>query len=306
MRVSSFIAFGVLSMSVSSQAQELKPGGVYGCAGMPQFIRSTGLQQPVAIDTSISRLPGVVLRELRGQQRVYQKESWKTTGHVGSTVRDAQGSIYAVPIPSVALDTNPLSKRNTVYRIRSDSGELETFVGLPLPENESQRNPFGAVGLALDCETNSLYVSSVAGSSATEVAGAIYQLDLATGKILDTWEGVDALGIAIYNSASGKKLYYGDARSSSLYTLDLKMNGRFSKGQASRYALSLLGLKNGDSTQIRKIRFSTEKNGLQLMTLDDTEFAYRPAAETARQYKKYIFAWNAEKKAWSLLSIQLN
>ncbi len=279
-------------------------GGVYNCARIPQFVHKAGLQQPVAIDTSMSQLPGVVIRELTGQKRMYQPDAWKVTGHVGSTVRDAQGNIYIVPIPSVALDSNPLSKRNTVYRIRSDNGDIEVYKQLPLPEKESQQNPFGVVGLAIDCTTNRLYVSSLAGSEPNNVAGKIYQIDLTTGKLVDVLSGVDALGLAIFNHQDGKRLYFGDARSSSLYSLSLTNNGRFKKNKTPKYELSLLEFKNGDSTQIRKIRISKSKAGAHLMTLDDTEFAYRLAAETNRKYKKYTLALDNEDKKWRLLSIR--
>lgn len=215
----------------------------YACAGMPRFVRGLELKPPVAIDTSISRLPGIVIRELQGQKRVYQKESWKSTGHVGSSVRDVQGAIYVVPVPSIALDTNPLAKRNRVYRVNSDSGDLDVFADLPKPAEQSQSNPFGTLGLAIDCQTNSLYVSSVAHSTPSKVAGIIYQLDLATGKIRSRFTGIDALSLAVFNSLKGKRLYYGDARSSNLYSIRLQDDGSFTKGQAPQRQLSLLEQK---------------------------------------------------------------
>lgn len=302
---------GVLSVSANAQQPSASSvelmtqvGGAYRCARLPKFLNQTGLSMPVAIDTSLSLKPGVVIRELTGSNRVYQPDEWKVTGHVGSTVRDSQGNIYIVPIPSVALDTNPLSKRNTVYRISSDKGEISVFAALPLPAETSQQNPFGVVGLAIDCDTNSLYVSSLAGSTPKEALGTIYQLDLGTGKVIDTIVGIDALGVSVFNHSEGKRLYYGDARSSSLYSLSLRENGRFSKPQSPRYELSLLEFKNGDSTQIRKIRITKNKHGQHIMTLDDSEFAYRLAAETTRRYKKYSLVLNPKTEQWQLASIR--
>ncbi len=302
--VSAFLATVWLSLCATVTAQTRPYIDAYACAGMPRFIQNLDLKTPVAIDTSISRLPGIVIRELQGQRRLYQKESWKNTGHVGSSVRDAQGAIYVAPIPSIALDTNPLDKRNRIYKVHSGSGDIEVFVDLPKPAEQTQSNPFGTLGLAIDCQTNSLYVSSVAHSTPAQVAGIIYQLDLTTGKVLSRFNGVDALSLAVFNSPKGKQLYYGDARSSNLYSVRLRNDGGFTKGQAPQRQLSLLEQKNGDSTQIRKIRFKADPSGRLAMVLDDTEFAYRPAAETMRRYKKYFFILMPETNHWRLMSIQ--
>ncbi len=284
-------------------AQEASVGGVYNCGAMPPFVNSLDLKEPLVIDTSIARLPGVVIRELSGDKKMYQKRGWKITGHVGSTVRDSTGAIYAAPSPSISLDTNPLSKRNTVYRINPESGEIEVFIKLPLPKNESQKNPFGVTSLAIDCETSSLYISSVAGSTPQKQAGTIYQVDLKSGDILSQINGIDALGIAVFKTRGGKRLYYGEARSSSLNSLALNKSGAFTLAQSPRYLLSLLAIKNGDSTQIRKIRFDQNPERGLVMILDETEFSYRMATESGRQYRKYRFLYDVSRDEWRHLSI---
>ena len=288
----------------SAFAENYSVGSVYGCSGLPPFIKSVGLEEPVAIDTTISRLPGLVIREFSGQKRLYQGRSWRGTGSVGGTVRDAQGNIYVIPVPSVSLDINPLNKRNTVYKVDAKTGQMDVLVELPLPKVETQKNPFGTMGLALDCETNSLYVSSLAGSTSREVRGVIYQIDLASGKVVDEFNGVDAIGLGVFNSPTQKRLYYGDARSSSVYSIRLISKGGFKGFAKPRYEFSLLDQKNGDSSQVRKIRFNFDKDLGHVMSVADTEFSYRLVAQTSWRHRQYYFVWQAESDSWILNRIE--
>ena len=78
-----------------------KIGGAYWCRRLPAFVSKLDLKQPVAIDTAQSRFPGVVVREVKAQQRLYRHPSWQMSGHTASTVMDSQGNIYVIPVPSV-------------------------------------------------------------------------------------------------------------------------------------------------------------------------------------------------------------
>jgi len=289
------LALGIVPLV--SGAGDLVMGGVYSCAKIPPFISKLQLTQPVIIDTTAVRRPGLVLREAREGGRSYQHGSWKITGHTGATVRDAQGNIYVIPVPSVGLDTNPLERRNIVYKVDAHSGVMDEFVRLPLPATTTQRNPFGTVGLALDCETNSLYVSSVAASTAQKIAGVIYQINLANGEILDQLDGIDAIGLGVFNFTQQKVLFYGDARSSSVLSVPLSSTGGFNQTAKPSFRLSLLNIKNGDSTQVRKFRFSYQQNQHK-MIVSDTEFSFRLAAERGKSSKHYSFVWSNENKRW--------
>lgn len=276
----------------------------YHCAKIPPFFERFGLQQPVAIDTVQSVYPGLVVRELRGQQRLFRHPSWSQTGHIGSTVRDATGNIYVIPVPSVGLDTNPLAKRNTIYRVDAATAVMQPFVQLPLPSVDSERNPFGTLGLALDCDTDNLYVSSVANSAPDQALGVIYQIDLKTGKVIGQRDRVDAIGLAVFNHADGKRLYYGDARSSSVFSVPLDNNGGFVGGKKPRHELSLATVKNGDTTQARKLRFTKDRSGKWLLTVTETEFAFRLTAETGRRFKHYLFVLGDDQQQWMFLDIK--
>jgi len=268
------------ALLTTASAQTPARGDVYNCAKLPPFVSKKGIVQPVVIDTTIIRLPGLVIRELTGKKRLYQHPSWRQTGHVGPTVRDALGNIYVISIPSIALDTNPLENRNRVYKVDATSAEMSLFVDLPLPANATQQNPFGTLGLALDCETNSLYVSSVAGSEPGKVKGKIYQIDLKTGKILDSVSDIDGIGIAVFKLAAQKRLYFGDARSSSVFSLPLLKSGGFVRPGSPKYEFSLLAIKNGDSTQVRKIKFRNGDENRPQMVVDEAVFSYRMTAQT--------------------------
>jgi len=297
-QVNQKIDTNVDKVSQKSSQENYVVGPTYNCSRLPRFLRSTGLSQPIAIDTAQSRHTGLILRELRSPNRVYQHKSWLQTGHVGGTVRDRQGNIYVIPIPTIGLDTNPLALRNRIYIVDSLSGVMSVYKELPLVESDSS-NPFGTLGMTIDCETNSLYVSSVAGSTVDQQKGVIYQINLSNKQIVDTLEGVDAIGLGIFNFKGEKRLYFGSARDSSLFSYKLTKKGSFvSFEHQPRYETSLLSLKNGNTTQIKKIRFSKSKNQDYWMQLSETEFGFRLSADTGRQYKHYLFKLNLDTKYW--------
>jgi len=293
------------TVSTIDNSVELTEGGTMSCSKIPAFIAKMGLKQPVAIDTAQSIYPGLVIREIKHQQRLFQHPSWLITGHVGSTVRDARGNIYVIPVPSVGLDTNPMDRRNIVYKVDANSGVMEPLIRLPLSSEDSLQNPFGTMGLAFDCDTNSLYVSSVAGSTPVDEKGVLYQIDLNSQQVVSRWEGVDAIGLAVFNVANEKRLYFGSARSSSVFSVPLNQQGAFLKPQSEpQYELSLLSIKNGNSTQARKLKFSTNDSGEHILTIVETEFAFRMTADTGRRFKHYPFVFNKEKRKWVYLEKQ--
>ena len=273
----------------------------YSCARNPEFIKKAGMQQPIAIDTQQSRLPGLVIRELLGQKRVYRHTSWDQTGHVASTVRDSDGNIYVVPTPSISLEHNPLENRNTIYKVDSMTGVMSPFLELPLPEQSSQTNPFGTLGLALDCESNSLYVSSVAGSTHDQINGRIYQINLSTAQIESEFAGFDPIGLGLFDTGGNKRLYFGDARSSSVFSLPVDDKGGLNSAVAPRHEFSLLMVKNGDSTNVRKIVFKRHKKHGYVLSATETEFAFRLIADSARRFKHYEFFWNPQNSGWEFL-----
>lgn len=287
-----------LSVCVSTAFAQSEDGDSESCVRKPRFIKTVGMQQPVAIDTKQSRLPGVVIRELKGAKRSFRHPTWEQSGHVASTARDSNGNIFVVPFPSISLDINPLEKRNTIYKIDTITGKMSPFIELPIIGKASQRNPFGTMAITFECESNSLYVSSVANSTPSEIRGGIYKVDPETAEIDSQLSGVDAIGVAIFNTGDGKRLYYGDARSSSVYSLPLMENGGFSPLETARFEFSLLRVKNGDSTQVRKIRFLRDKQNGYKLVATETEFSFRLLAESGRRFRDYEFLWDQSSGKW--------
>ena len=116
--------------------------------------------------TDIEPQKGVLLVELDAEGRsgrTYQHPSWTQGGYLGPTVTDNGGNTYLFPIPWVNLLENPTAKQNIVYKIDAGTGVMAAFVQLPAGGELNERNPFGLLSLSFDCDTHSLYATSVAG-----------------------------------------------------------------------------------------------------------------------------------------------
>ena len=174
---------------------------------------------------------------------------------MGAWTYDRDGNIYAAPAPLVSLVENPPDRQNQVYRVDSDSQLMAEWVDLPAALPPSGANPYGVVGLAYDCDTELLYATSLAGSTAGQEVGRIFSIDLASGQVVETLEGIDAMGVGVYNGAQGKRLYYGLTRRPELWSVALDEQGRFA-GEP-RFELSLAELPTEGRQTVRRIRFGT-------------------------------------------------
>ncbi len=218
---------------------------------------------------------------------------------MGAFERDQEGNIYVSPMPYVSLLDNPPETQNQIYKIDAKTGEMSLFIKLPGENQLDSRNPFGVMGLFFDCDTDSLYVTSLAGSLPLQEKGRIYQIDLKTRKILSKLENTDAIGVGVFNTKAGKRLYFGSARNSHVYSVALNAQGHFANNK--RYEYSLSQIKGGDSTVVKRIVFSRDKQGRFLMVVQEVEFGFRLFAENNPYRKKYIFAYDEEKGKWSFL-----
>jgi hypothetical protein len=272
-----------------------KPGVVDGCRAMPAFIASMGLGGQVAIDTQQRGYTG--LRLLQPQTgRTAQHPTWDDAGHVGAFARDRDGNIYVAPAPEVSLAENPPELQNRIYKIDAKTGEMALWLELPAVNPPSASNPFGVMGLYYDCDTNSLYASSVAGSQPQQTAGRIFRIDIASQKIVDQLEGVDAIGVGIFNGVNNKRLYFGSARSSDVYSLPLDAKGNFTEDV--RHEFSLVSLPGGNSTSVRKFDFSSDRHGGYQMKAKELEFGFRLPAENNPSKRVYLFSYDPVTDAW--------
>lgn len=289
----------VVAAQKSSETKTYTQGGVYQCRKIPKFIAANEMRQPVAVDTKQSRFLGPVFREVRNNGKVFRKVAWEQAGHVGPVILDKRGDVYIIPVPAVSLDRNPPAKQNRVYRIDGDSADISVLIELPGHELPDHKNPFGAMGQAYDCETDSLYVSSVAGSTPAQEKGKIFQIDIATGKIISTLDGFDSIGLGVFNLQREKRLYFGSARNTGVYSVELDHTGGFIS--VPRYEFALSELSDGSTSKVKKIRFSKSKNGQHLMTVSELDFDFRLIAQNTSLVKRYIFELDPKTLQWRYL-----
>lgn len=292
-----------LMLSACSEPDRGKftPGVVDTCRAMPSFIKNTGLGTQVAIDTQQQGYVG--LRLVQPQTgKTWQHPSWDDAGHVGATTRDHVGNIYLVPTPEVSLAENPPELQNRIYRIDSQTGAMKLWLELPQAAKPSRVNPFGAMGLFYDCDTHSLYASSLAGSTPQQVQGRLYQVDVATATVVDQIEQVDAIGIGVFNGVPDKRLYFGSARSSDVYSLPLDAKGHFLS--QPRHEFALANLPNGNTTSVRRFSFAKVGSSYALQ-LKELEFGFRLMAENNLKRRTYSFNYQADKDIWQFKSSEL-
>ena len=211
-----------------SRPADAPPGVVDYCKKSPKFRDTEGFSTRSVLSTLEKGVKGASMVEIdaNGQPvRSYQHPSWDDAGYLGHVVLDRGGNVYAFPAPYVSLIENPPELQNIVYRIDSTTAEMTRFYTLTAAAPPSEANPFGLMGLAYDCDTESLYASSVAGSARDQTLGQIVRLDLATQEVRFRYEGVDAFGLGLYIGPTGKRLYYGLARAPEIYSIGVDEAG---------------------------------------------------------------------------------
>lgn len=271
-----------------------KLGIANACQAMPAFINQTGIGAQVAIDTQQRGYMG--LRLLNPQTRkTWQHPTWDDVGHVGAFTRDNAGNIYVAPTPEVSLANNPPALQNRIYKIDTKTGEMSLWLDLPAVAPPSLSNPFGTMGLFYDCDTDSLYASSLAGSEARQVHGRIYRIDLASQQVRAQLEAVDAIGIGVFNGIEHKRLYFGSARSSDVYSVALDARGDFTP--ELRHEFALASLPEGNTTSVRKFEF-VKKQEQYVMQLKETEFGFRLLAENNPRKRVYRFIYQSAQDRW--------
>ncbi len=264
------------------------------CKAPPAFLAQKGLVSPVAIDTTQQGFVGVRLREAKRGGKILQLPSWEKAGALGAYATDRKGNIYLVQSPHVHLGNKEQLAQNTVWMIDTRDGEMRKMFDLPTPP-VNLRNPYGTVGLAYDCDTESLYVSSVAGSDPDTVRGKIFHIDLKRQKISDIYEEVDALGLAIWTRNGQKRLYYGNARQSEVRSVILDAKGGFAGGDRREFGLIEV---SGNFDKAQRLRFRSDGT-LEVKGIE-FEFSLITAGKAIRNF--YLFGF--EERDWRLLDLR--
>ena len=288
---------------VKSVVVEIKPypqGLVNSCRKLPSFIKGLKMEAPSLDSTQAKGSMGLVIRDISKKNKIWQHSSWQQTGFIGSFDRDKEGNIFVSPLPNISLLKNPAETQNRLYKIDKDTAEMTLFMELPAHNFPNSKNPFGIMAMAFDCDTESLYVSSIAGSGPKRENGVIYQIDLKTKKIMSRLENTDAFGLNVFNHKKAKKLYFGSAREPHIFSVELNKEGKLI-GQKN-YELSLTELQGGDTTVVKKISFGTIKKQY-VMNIKETEFGFRLFANNKLFEKTYVFALNQDTNDWSFKGI---
>ncbi len=262
---------------------------VTDCRGYPQFTPDYGFRGGVIINTSLPERMGLVLLDPAQQGKGFQHPSWVKAGNLGPFTADEAGNIYVGPVPRVSLADNPPEGANTIWRVDTKSAEMAPFLKLPAAAEPNERNPFGILGMAFDCDTSSIYVSSVAGSGPASEVGRLFQIDPATTQVASQVEGIDALGIVVVKAPEGKRLYYGAARENLIYSIALDERGAFA-GEP-RLEIDLADL--GADIQEKARRIDILSDGSLDLTVVPFSFTLAP------KQPRHIYAhYDAAKQTW--------
>lgn len=277
-------------------------GAAARCATNPNFVATFGFdEQRAALSTSERTVRGLVLIEigangdLSQKGRRFQHETWDDAGYLGPIARDGVGNVWAAPVPVISTLFNPTINQNDLWRADAVTGVLTKVLSLPPAAQPDETNPYGILGLALDCDTNSLYVSSVLGSTRKQENGRLYRIDLASGQVRSQLDGIDLIGMGVFNGSRGKRLYFGTARRSEIRSIALDDNGDFA-GQA-RIDINLEGMGPRGDDKARRISF-LPNNDMQVFGI---EFGYNLIAPTEKQETQYRFRYDAAADTWITL-----
>jgi hypothetical protein len=272
------------------------------CKRQPTFIKNVGFDpNRSAFSTSEKRQPGLLLMQINlpgdtsnGGRKIFQHPSWKSAGSLGPIQIDPSGNIFVAPVPTVNTLTNPAEKQNIVYKVDAATGEMKVFTSLPVPKNIPSTNPYGILGLAYICESNTLYVSTVLGSDRKNEIGIIYALDAGTGKVIDKITGIDAMGLGISYISGQRRLYYASARTSDIYSVKLKEDGNFTGKSTTEFSLDSIATVGDD--KVRRIKFDNSGQ-MQLYTIT---FNFNLTAPTENKENLLRFNYDENEKRWKL------
>ncbi len=236
----------------------LKPAT--SCKIPPPWFRDLNVNPArTALLTNERRVTGLALIEYganKEKKKVYQHPTWDDAGNLGILTTSHLGILYVTPWPKINLLGNDPKDQNILHYIDPQTQELKSLIDIPIPKNKTN-SPYGLLGVTYYCEANMLYTASVAGSTYTEERGKIYAVSLDnTGrkaKIADHIEG-DAMGLLVVNLNNQKRLLFGKARTSELWSVQIDENGKFA-GQP-RKELSIFGLGPKGDDKVKKINFN--------------------------------------------------
>lgn len=267
------------------------------CRRQPVFTSQLGLSSRAVVGTSVRGVVGLAIVDPATGQ-MYRDPSWGDAGYLGAYVLDGQGNIWTAPAPLTSLEQNPPEAQNKIYKVDTNTGVMTEYIDLPKALPPSTFNPFGVVGLGYDCETNSLYAGSLAGSTPTEEVGRIFRIDLNTGQVADQIDGVDAMGVAVAITPDGKRLFYGLGRSSEVRSVALDEQGNFVGDSRPEFALAML--PGGHNERAQRITFN-DKGEMRVKGINFT-YSLQVSGQTVPTI--YQLRYDTQNHAWEVFDIR--
>jgi hypothetical protein len=268
------------------------PAGVVDyCRASPIFRDKQGFSNKAVFSTVEQGVKGAIMIEPDASgkaARSYQNPTWDDAGYLGHVVFDRQGNGYTFPAPYVSLIDNPPELQNIIYRIDSASEVMTRFITITAAAAPSTQNPFGIMGLTYDCDSESLYASSVAGSTRSNEVGKIVRIDLMTKQIAFEYQNVDAFGLGLYIGPTGKRLYYGATREATVYSIAVDENGDLNGEPQAELTIP--------DTNFKARRILFDRDGT--MQVRTRPFDYNLIVTSERPEKLYRFRYDATTKKW--------
>ncbi len=250
-----------------------------------------------AFSTSETRKKGLFLIELdqstHTTTKSYQHPSWTSAGYLGGIIFDKSGNIFTYPTPHVNLIDNPPNMGNIIYKVNGETGEMKPWKKLFTPNQIPDENVFGILGCCYSCFNNSLYVSTVMGSTLKAEKGKIYQLDANSGAVLDSIINFDGFGINVFHINQKNFLLAGNARNSQLYYVELKQGGGFLHNPKPLFSIEGMGPRGDD--RIKKIVYKPKEDALYITGF---EFFFNLSATLDKQETVYGFKLDQKNNKW--------
>ncbi len=273
--------------------QSVKTNGIgtvfkkYRCAKTGKFFAEKGISGPVTIDLSQKKYKGIALYYGANNDKVYHPKSWERFEHMSTYAADKQGNLYLVPMPFISIRPTTFNLLKNLYKIDTNTGKLSIFMHFD-DIRPSPNNPYGLNAVVYDCDDDTLWVSAIDESNYETQKGVIYHIDLKNKKILQRFNGWDALSLTLLKTEKKKFLLFGSARDSGLYAIEIehsKLVGNPKK---------LFEIAN-PVEHIRKIKVKGKKH-LQVETIP---FSYTLITESSKK-DRVIYHVTYKNEQWQI------
>lgn len=267
------------------------------CGARPKFVSQKGLPQSSGFNTLSRQEVGLALTyDKDGKQMQYIDPTYDNFGNFGVIVYDQFGNTYVNSVPFIDLLENKPSKRNTIYKVDTNSGQLAEWASLPLEHQDTDgQQPYGIVGMFYDCQRSEMVVSSLTGTTEQEQKGSLWRINILSGEATKLGEGEDYLGVAIGTGLNSKDRYL---LAGSTVNPVVEVS-RYADGKLEGEFGSLLTYHpEGLFVDARVKKFRQTEAGTEL-NLALTPFDYSLRATAENREERLLFKFNDEAQQYA-------